>query len=243
MPELPEVEICMRELSRRLRGKTILAIEVRDDRIKLSRTLVGQKILEISRRGKFIIFRLADDRRILVHLGMTGWFEFTAPPGFRMAIITEDGSAYFEDPRRFGKVHAVSAAQQQAILAKLGTEPLAPGFNLSALNKTKRPIKIALLDQRLIAGLGNIYTSESLWRAGIDPRRRADQLREDEWRRLRGSISAVLRKAIAFGPRIYELQKFAVYDREDKPCRRCHTPIRRILLGGRSTYFCPRCQH
>ena len=242
MPELPEVEICMRELSRRLRGKTIQAIEVRDDKIKLSRSLVGQKILDISRRGKFVIFRLADDRRILVHLGMTGWFEFTAPPKFRMAIVTEGGSAYFEDPRRFGKVHAVSAAQQQAILAKLGTEPLAPGFDLSGLHKTKRAIKIALLDQRLIAGLGNIYASESLWRAGIDPRRRADQLREDEWRRLRGSIIAVLRKAIAFGPRIYEVQRFAVYDREDKPCRRCHTPIRRILMGGRSTYFCPGCQ-
>jgi formamidopyrimidine-DNA glycosylase len=242
MPELPEVEICMRELSRCLRGKTIRAIEVRDDRIKLSRRLVGQKILEISRRGKFVSFRLADDRRILVHLGMTGWFEFTEPPEFRMAIITEDGTAYFEDARRFGKVHAVSAAQQQAILAKLGTEPLAPGFNLSGLNKTRRAIKIALLDQRLIAGLGNIYASESLWRAGIDPRRRADQLREDEYRRLRRSIIAVLRKAIAFGPRIYEMQRFAVYGREDKPCRRCHTSIRRILMGGRSTYFCPGCQ-
>ena len=242
MPELPEVEICVRELSSRLRGKTIRAIEVRDDKIKLSRSLVGQKILEISRRGKFVIFRLADDRRILVHLGMTGWFEFAAPPKFRMAIITEDGSAYFEDPRRFGKVHAVSAAQQQAILANLGPEPLAPGFDLTGLNKTKRAIKIALLDQRLIAGLGNIYASESLWRAGIDPRRRPDQLREDEWRRLRASIIAVLRKAIAFGPRIYEVQRFAVYDREDKPCRRCHTPIRRILMGGRSTYFCPGCQ-
>jgi formamidopyrimidine-DNA glycosylase len=243
MPELPEVEICMRELSRRLCGKTIRAIEVRDERVKLSRSLVGQKILELSRRGKFIIVRLADDRRILVHLGMTGWFEFTAPPQFRVAIITEDGGAYFEDARRFGKVHAVSAAQQEAILAKLGTEPLAPGFNLSGLKKTKRPIKIALLDQRLIAGLGNIYASESLWRAGIDPRRRADQLREDEWRRLRGSIIAVLRKAISFGPRIYEVHRFAVYDREDKRCRRCHTWIRRILMGGRSTYFCPGCQH
>jgi formamidopyrimidine-DNA glycosylase len=242
MPELPEVEICMRELSRRLRGKTIQAIEIRDDRIKLSRSLVGQKILKISRRGKLIIFRLADDRRILAHLGMTGWFEFTAPPDFRMAIITEGDSAYFEDARRFGKVHTVSAAQQQRILAKLGAEPLAPGFDLTGLNKTKRAIKIALLDQRLIAGLGNIYASESLWRAGIDPRRRADQLQEDERRRLRGSITAVLRKAIAFGPRIYEAQKFAVYNRENKPCRRCHTPIRRILMGGRGTYFCPGCQ-
>jgi formamidopyrimidine-DNA glycosylase len=242
MPELPEVEICMRELSRRLRGKTIQAIEVRDDKIKLSQSLVGQKILKISRRGKLIIFRLADDRRILVHLGMTGWFEFAAPPEFRMAIITEGDSAYFEDARRFGKVHTVSAAQQQTILAKLGTEPLAPGFDLSGLTKTKRAIKIALLDQRLIAGLGNIYASESLWRAGIDPRRRADQLREDERRRLRGSIIAVLRKAIAFGARIYEAQRFAVYDREDEPCRRCHTSIRRILMGGRGTYFCPGCQ-
>jgi formamidopyrimidine-DNA glycosylase len=242
MPELPEVEICARLLSARLRGRTIRRVSIPDNKIHLPRDLAGHQITDIYRRGKFIVLRFDDDRRVLVHLGMTGWFEFTVPRRHRLAFVTENGGAYFEDPRRFGKALLVSAAQQEKILAKLGPEPLALGFDLNCLKKTQRAIKVALQDQQLIAGIGNIYASEALWRAGIYPARRADRLRDDELLRLRTSIVRVLRQAIAYGPRIYEVQRFMVYGRKGEPCQRCRTPIQRTVLGGRSAYLCPRCQ-
>ncbi len=242
MPELPEVEICARQLSTHLRGRTIRQVEVRDHKLHLPQDLEGHVIAEIYRRGKFIILRLDDGRRILIHLGMTGWFEFTPPGRYRLAISTGDDTAYFEDLRLFGKAHGVSAAQEQAVLAKLGPGPLSRGFDLAGLKWTRRPVKVALLDQQLVAGIGNMYAVESLWRARINPKRPANRLRDGELRRLRRSIIRVLQKAIAYGPQIYEVQRFAVYGRKGKPCPRCHTPIQRIVLGGRGTYFCPRCQ-
>ncbi|MDE3099311.1 MAG: bifunctional DNA-formamidopyrimidine glycosylase/DNA-(apurinic or apyrimidinic site) lyase [Verrucomicrobiota bacterium] len=242
MPELPEVEICARQLSSRLGGKLIRQVEVRDRKLRLPSDLMGRKVTEICRRGKFISLRLDDGRRILIHLGMTGWFEFTPPPRYRLAISTDDGTAYFEDPRLFGEVRVVSAKQEETILAKLGPEPLSPGFDLACLQHTRRPVKVALLDQRLIAGIGNMYAVEALWHAHINPKRPANRLNEDELRRLKRSILRVLQKAIAYGPEIYEVQTFKVYDRKGKPCYRCRTPIQRIVLGGRGTYFCPGCQ-
>ena len=242
MPELPEVEICAGELSAHLLGKTVRRVTIPDNKIHLPRDLAGHKIADIYRRGKFIVLQLDDDRRILVHLGMTGGFEFTPPRKYRLVFGTDHDAAYFEDPRRFGTVRLVSAAQQEKILAKLGPEPLAPGFNLEGLKKTRRPVKVALQDQRLIAGIGNIYASESLWRARIHPARRADRLGEDESERLRASIVRVLKHAIAYGPAIYQAQRFMVYGRNGKPCRRCRAPVQRAVLGGRSAYFCPRCQ-
>ncbi len=242
MPELPEVEICARELSAHLRGQTIRRIETPDNKIHLPRDLAGCRIKEIDRRGKFIIVQLEDERRILIHLGMTGWFVFRPPSKYRLALEVNDGAAYFEDPRRFGKVRLVSAAQQEQLLAELGPEPLAPGFNLRHLKRTGRPIKVALQDQHLVAGVGNMYASEALWRAHIHPKRPADRLADDELRRLRKSIVYVLRKAIAYGPQIYEVQRFTVYRRKGEPCHRCQTPIERLVLGGRSAYFCPQCQ-
>jgi formamidopyrimidine-DNA glycosylase len=242
MPELPEVEICKRQLSARLRGKTIRRVEILDNKIDLPPGLAGRQITRISRRGKFIILRLEDDRRIVIHLGMTGGFEFSPPAQYRLALSTDGGTAYLEDPRRFGKVRLVTAAQQNKWLSRLGPEPLRRGFNLRGLKGTRRAVKIALQDQRLIAGIGNIYASEALWRARLHPNRRADRLREEELTNLRASIVAVLQKAIGYGPRIYQDQRFLVYGRKGQPCRRCQTPIKRAVLGGRSAYFCPRCQ-
>jgi len=119
---------------------------------------------------------------------------------------------------------------------------LLDGCGLSELQATSRPIKVALLDQRLVAGVGNIYASESLWRARINPRRRSDSLQSGELRALGRAIVASLRRAIAYGPRIFEAQQFAVYGRKGRPCRRCGTMIRRLVQSQRSTYFCPRCQ-
>jgi formamidopyrimidine-DNA glycosylase len=139
-------------------------------------------------------------------------------------------------------MQAVTSTELQRFLAALGPDPIADGCDLSRLRQTSRPVKVALLDQRMVAGVGNIYASESLWRARINPRRRADQLRPEEVRSLERGIVTSLRKAIKYGPRIFDVQQFAVYERAGEPCRRCGTGIRRIVQSQRSTYFCPRCQ-
>jgi len=242
MPELPEVEIQTRQLARRLRGAKILALELPDAKLRLPLSIVGRTIQLVWRRGKFIIFDLDDGRHLLAHLRMTGWFEFDRPQHYRAAILTDKVAVYFEDSRRFGILTAVSARKLMAVLKPLGPEPL-PDGDLDGLSKTTRAVKVALLDQRLVAGIGNIYASESLWRAGIHPRRQANRLDAAEQRRLRRGIVTALRKGITYGPRIFELQRFAVYDRAGDPCRRCGTRIRRIVQAQRSTFFCPVCQH
>lgn len=237
MPELPEVEILSRQLRARLAGRVISRVEVRDRTLRLPGNLAGQRIVAVSRRGKNIIVALDDGRHLLVHLRMTGWFEFAPPKRYRLALHAGDVSAYFEDGRRLGVVEVGSPAR----LDRLGPEPLARGFQLQPFT-TKRPVKVALLDQSLLAGVGNIYASESLWRARLDPRRPARRLDAGELKRLERGLVTALRKAVGYGPRIFEVQRFNVYDRVGRPCRRCGTPIRRIVQAQRSTFFCPRCQ-
>jgi formamidopyrimidine-DNA glycosylase len=241
MPELPEVQIQVNQL-RRLRGARIRRVESRDSKIRLPRSLTGRSIRNVRRRAKFIIFDLSDGRHLLVHLRMTGWFEFTRPSRFRLALHTTSGSAYFVDSRRFGTVEALKNGALKRKLAGLGPEPLNRGFILDRLRQTGRPVKVALLDQALVAGVGNIYASEALWRARIHPDRSASRLSATELGRLRRGIRSALRKGIAYGPRIFEVQEFYVYDRAGRCCRRCRTAIRRMMLAGRSTYFCPVCQ-
>jgi formamidopyrimidine-DNA glycosylase len=242
MPELPEVQILVNQLRPRLVRATIQAVEVRDAKIKLQQDLVGRKILRVWRRGKNIIFDLSGGLHLLVHLRMTGWFEFTKPKRYRVAIRTGKGTAYFEDGRRFGVMQAMTSADLQRVLAALGPDPIIDGCDLSQLRKTTRSVKVALLDQRMVAGVGNIYASESLWRARINPRRRADRLRPKEVRALERGIMTSLRKAIKYGPRIFDVQQFAVYGRAGKPCRRCGSAIRKMVQAQRSTYCCPQCQ-
>jgi formamidopyrimidine-DNA glycosylase len=242
MPELPEVEIQVRQLARRIRGARIRSLRVRDSKLRLPASLVGRRIRRVWRRGKFIIFDLDDGRHLVAHLRMTGWFEFREPARYRAAIVTNRSTAYFTDSRRFGVLQAVSARELAAILRPLGPEPLENGCDASRLTRTGRAVKVALLDQHLLAGIGNIYASESLWRARIHPRRRANRLDAMELRRLRRGIVTALRKGIAYGPRIFEVQQFAVYDRVGRPCRRCGALIRRIVQAQRSTFFCPSCQ-
>ena len=211
-------------------------------RSSCGKTLPGRKILRIWRRGKNIIFDLSGELHLLVHLRMTGWFEFVEPKRYRAAIRTQKSTAYFEDGRRFGVMEVVTPAGLQRVLAALGPDPITEGNDLSRLRGTSRSVKVALLDQRLVAGVGNIYASESLWRARINPRRRADRLQPGEVRALERGIATSMRKAIKYGPRIFEVQQFAVYERAGEPCRRCGTPIRRLVQAQRSTYFCPKCQ-
>ena len=242
MPELPEVQILVNQLAPRLKRARIRAVELRDPKIKLDRRLVGRIIHRVRRQGKNIVIDLSGGLHLLVHLRMTGWFEFERPQRYRAAIRTTRATIYFDDPRRLGTMQVVTPEQLAHALQGLGPDPLRAGSDLSGLRTTSRPIKVALLDQRLVAGVGNIYASESLWRAQISPRRRADRLKPAELRRLSRAIVASLRGAIAYGPRIFEVQQFAVYGRDGKPCRRCGRIIRRLVQAQRSTYFCPRCQ-
>ncbi len=242
MPELPEVQILVNQLAPRLERARIRAVESRDPKIKLDRHLVGRRIDRVRRQGKNIVFDLSGGLHLLVHLRMTGWFEFERPKRYRAAIHTTRGTAYFEDARRLGTMRIMTPGQLDRALEKLGPDPLVDGCDLSGLQTTSRPIKVALLDQQLVAGVGNIYASESLWRARINPRRPSDSLKSAELRTLSRAIVASLRRAIAYGPRIFEVQQFAVYGRKGKPCRRCGTMIRRLVQAQRGTYFCPRCQ-
>ena len=242
MPELPEVQIVVDQLVARLTGARIHTLDIRDTKIRLPRNVAGNRIRRVWRRGKNIVFDLSDGRHLLVHLRMTGWFEFTKPKRYRAAIQTTKGTAYFEDGRRLGVMRILTSDELRRVLAGLGPDPLTAAADLSTLTRTSRPIKVALLDQRLVAGVGNIYASESLWRACINPRRRADRLNGVELTSLRRGIVRSMRQAMAHGPQILEVQRFAVYDREGQPCRRCGTLIRRIVQAQRGTYFCPRCQ-
>ena len=242
MPELPEVQILVNQLAPRLEGARIQAVEVRDPKLKLARSVVGCRIQRVRRRGKYIIFDLTGDLHLVVHLRMTGWFEFAEPKHYRAAIRTGKATVYFEDGRRLGMMQVVTPAQLRRILDVLGPDPLLNGCDLSLLMNTSRAIKVALLDQQLIAGIGNIYASESLWRARINPRRRANRLSASELSALQRGIVASIRRAIGYGRRIFEVQRFTAYAREGKACRRCGTLIRRIVQAQRSTYFCPRCQ-
>jgi formamidopyrimidine-DNA glycosylase len=239
MPELPEVEIQVRALRRRLRGQRITGVESRDPKIRLPADLRGVRIREVTRHGKQILFHLADGRYLLAHLRMTGWFEFREPARWRVAIRTARATAFLEDSRRFG---TLTVARSLASLAELGPDALDGGGDWRRLQQTRRAIKVALLDQSRVAGVGNIYACESLWRARIDPRRPAQRLTAAEWRRLRRALAATLRQAIRYGARIFQAQRFAVYDRAGQPCRRCGAPIRRFAQAQRTTFWCAVCQ-
>lgn len=243
--------------------------------------LEGARVAAVERRAKYILIRLQDDWTWLVHLGMSG--RFTVTPGAmassgqaghnsgwamvekhdHVLVETEDGGRLvFNDTRRFGYMDLIppGAEATSPHLAQLGPEPLSDGFNATAfsdaLSGKKTPIKAALLDQRLVAGLGNIYVCEALWRAGISPRRSAHTVAGARAGRLVPAVKAVLTAAIAAGGsslRDYvqatgELGYFQhawdAYDREGDPCRRpgCHGVMQRIVQSGRSTFFCPRHQ-
>jgi formamidopyrimidine-DNA glycosylase len=266
MPELPEVETIVRTLRPSLLGRRIDALRIiRHDvihpkNIDLTSELTGRTIVAIERRGKKIVFTLDDDAQFYIHLGMSGRLTFdppqTAMPKHTHLILQIAGSELrFTDPRRFGGIFWLGTASSPDV--GLGPEPLKlRASQLAArLSKTQRSIKTALMDQKTIAGLGNIYVDESLFTAGIHPQIVASKLSSAEIARLNRSIKTVLNRAIhhrgstlrdyrdADG-RPGDFQKIhQVYDRAGKPCVICKTPIRRIVLGGRSTHFCPKCQN
>lgn len=279
MPELPEVETVMRGLSARLEGRVIARAEARraDLRWVLPEGLVarlsGARVLGFRRRGKYMLMRLAGGDSVLLHLGMSGRMSITparpsAPvlPHEHIALETDDGwRVGFVDPRRFGSVDLVrtDAEDTHRLLAGLGPEPLDPAFTPEVLSATltgkRTPIKAALLDQGVVAGLGNIYVSEALFRAGISPRRLAASVAGERARRLVPAIKDTLMEAIAAGGSSlrdyvqpdgalgYFQHAWKVYGREGEACERCPGPpdckgVRRIVQSGRASFYCPRTQ-
>jgi formamidopyrimidine-DNA glycosylase len=266
MPELPEVQTVVDTLRPALLGRKIKAVRllrgdiVEPEGVDLPGRLIGATIHELQRRGKRIIFTLHDTHRFFIHLGMSGRLAINSPeqptlPHTHLIVTFEDldRELRFTDPRRFGGIWWLG---QNACDDGMGPEPLAVRSDQLAqrLAKTTRAIKNALLDQRVLAGLGNIYVDESLFSAGIHPLTRADRLSSIQIRKLMRAIKSTLRRAIRHrGSTLRDYRDangnagafqllHRVYGREGKPCQVCKTPIQRIVLGGRSTHFCPRCQ-
>lgn len=281
MPELPEVEVLAQHLRPALVGKTIQAVNVRRARVlrptspaRLRRALAGAKFTDLKRRGKYLIFELKRSAvrtplSLVGHLGMTGRM-YLVPRNSSLpkhaAVVLNLGRELFvyEDTRYFGRLTLDTRSVSQ-----LGPEPLSVEFNpkafASALSRSQQTIKVKLLDQSLVAGIGNIYASEALFLAGIAPQLPANRLSLAQVKRLHRAIQKVLTAAIQFGstiplnhtgkkgdglfyfgradgvPNFYE-ERLRVYDRNGQPCSRCKTAIRRIIQAARSTFFCPQCQ-
>jgi formamidopyrimidine-DNA glycosylase len=269
MPELPEVETTRRSLLADVVGARIVGAVVRERRLRrpvaadLATQLRGRRVAAIERAGKYLLFVLDDGRTLLVHLGMSGSLCLTSatiPPARHdhVVIALDSGrQLVFNDPRRFGLVRLGRRAHL-AELRGIGPDPLAAAPTLDqwrALTRGRRaPIKTLLMDQRRLAGVGNIYANEALFAAGLRPRRRAGSLTRPELARLAEALRAVLERAVILGgssisdyrdgngnPGYFQIHH-AVYDRAGQPCGRCGSVIKRIVLAGRSTFYCPRCQ-
>ncbi|MDE2149073.1 MAG: bifunctional DNA-formamidopyrimidine glycosylase/DNA-(apurinic or apyrimidinic site) lyase [Gammaproteobacteria bacterium] len=271
MPELPEVETVRRGLSARLLGHRLAAVSVRQPvlrwpvPVQLARRLRGRRLDSVERRGKYLLLDFAG-ARLLLHLGMSGRLSVlsrVAPPGphDHVDFRFDDGRCLrFHDPRRFGCVLLLDGGGGHPLLDGLGPEPLSDAFTAVYLYARTRnrcaAIKSVLMDARVVAGVGNIYASESLHRAGVRPARAAGRLAPADCRRLVAAVRTVLSEAIAQGGTTLTdsafagtdgsfgdfQQQLAVYDREGKPCPRCGTAVRRVVIGQRSSYYCPRCQ-
>jgi formamidopyrimidine-DNA glycosylase len=268
MPELPEVEVTRRGIAPHLVGRVISAVAVREPRLRwpVPRAvsgLAGKEVRAVRRRGKYLLVDCGDGHLIL-HLGMSGSLRLV-PPGTpagkhdHFDLQLGDKCLRLRDPRRFGAVlWTEKALERHPLLAHLGVEPLSPALTGAHLHRLSRglrlPVKQFLMDAKRVVGVGNIYASESLFRAGIDPRKRAGRIPLQKYDKLAGAIKLTLRAAIKAGGSSlrdfvgsdgesgYFQNRALVYDRAGMPCRRCRTPIRRIVQGARATYYCPRCQ-
>ena len=276
MPELPEVETIARGLAKRMEGRSIARLDLHRGDLRwaipsgLKAKVEGRRIERVERRAKYLLIRLDDHGVLLLHLGMSGRLVIIDPGGRadldrhdHVVFHLDDGSHIrFNDVRRFGMLDYVrdDHLREHRLLRELGPEPLGPGFTaerLAAALKGKRtPIKAALLDQQIVAGLGNIYVCESLFYAGLSPRRRAGTVNLERAKKLVHAIRDVLKRAItaggsslrdyvqASGELGYFQQQWAVYGHEGERCPGCDckTGIRRIVQAGRSTFYCARRQ-
>ena len=256
MPELPEVEAAMEVLRSRAHGRTITRVRLLHPAMRRRltpsqlRALSNARIARVERRGKHQLLHLDDGRILHAHFRMNGDWELvptgSALPKFARAVLDfDDGSSLvFVDSRALGTIDLHPAGAELDL--GLGPDAADPTWTAAqladALAKKRGPIKPALLDQRLVAGLGNIYAAESLWRARISPRLSCAELTRAQVVTLRKAIAAVIIRATGSRYTDDDTVKLDVYDREGLPCRRCKTPIARVVQAGRSTYFCPKCQ-
>jgi formamidopyrimidine-DNA glycosylase len=269
MPELPEVETIVRGLAGKIVGKTIERAEVRlakiavaPPRVRFARAVAGERISAVRRRGKYAVFELASGRSLVTSLRMTGRLVVARDgqselPGTHVVLhFAGGGRLRFSDVRTFGRMRLVTAGE--AWDRELGVEPLSSGFTQEAfigmLSGRTTPVKALLLDQRRIAGIGNIYACEALWEARIHPSRPSRSLRKPAICRLRRAIVDILQRAIdlrgtsvddyvdADGLQGGFQNNLSVYGRDGRPCPRCGARIVRTVLAGRGTWWCPRCQ-
>jgi formamidopyrimidine-DNA glycosylase len=263
MPELPEVETIRRDIEPFVKKKAIRAVKIirAHNVLKginergIKRALEGQRIEKVERRGKYLIFKLVSGGCLIIHLGMTGKILKKPDRFVKVEFKLSNGkSFYFSDIRMFGRI----SYSKTYPVWQLGPEPLTDDFTADRLGEIfkgrKTNIKSLLLDQKAIAGVGNIYASEALFLAGIDPKRKAGSLKQKEIQKLHKAIRQVLSEGIkhrgtsvsdyrdASGRRGGYQHRLRVYDREGQPCFKCKSPIKRIVVGQRGTYYCPKCQ-
>jgi formamidopyrimidine-DNA glycosylase len=273
MPELPEVETIRQQLEPHLVGRRFDRVEILDRRlvrpfepVAVAAELEDEEVSALERRGKYLIVRFESGRALLIHLRMTGSLRHAAKgtladdPHRRAVVNLDDGSdVAYRDVRRFGTWQLLEPGELEPYLEqRLGVEPLERTFTARRLAERlegrRAPIKAALLDQRTVAGLGNIYVDEALWRAQVHPLRPAGTLGAEELTRLTRSIRDALRAGVKRqgaslrdystpdGGRGRMQDRFRVYGREGRPCQRCGTPIDKIRTAGRGTWYCPNCQ-
>jgi formamidopyrimidine-DNA glycosylase len=273
MPELPEVETIRLALEPHVVGRRFERVEIDDPRLvrpfeptAVAAELTGELVTALERRGKYLIVRFESGRALLIHLRMTGSLRHVrrgsrANDSHRRAVVRLDdrSDVTYRDVRRFGTWLLLEPGELEPYLAlRVGREPLERGFTARRLGEQlagrRAPLKAALLDQRTVAGLGNIYVDEALWRAQVHPLREARTLEPDEIARLTRGIKEALKAGIARqgaslrdystpdGGRGRMQEEFRVYGRAGEPCRRCGTPIDKIRVGGRGTWYCPTCQ-
>ncbi len=274
MPELPEVETIRASLAPGLQGRRFDRVAVLDARLTrpeppevVAAELEGERVADVRRRGKYLIVAFESGRHLLVHLRMTGNVLHPAPDGYRddphvrAVVRLDDGSdVIYRDVRRFGTWDLLEPGDLDAYFAsrRLGREPLERGFTAKSLGAAlagrRAPVKAALLDQRAVAGVGNIYADEALWYARIHPLTPAGHLSETDVAAVRDGVRKALRLGIrrqgatlrdyrrSDGSRGQMQNEFRVYGREGEPCERCGTPIAKTRAGGRGTWYCPACQ-
>jgi formamidopyrimidine-DNA glycosylase len=270
MPELPEVETVRRRLVPLLEGRTFDQVEINDARLTrpldpadVERELVGERVAVVDRRGKYLILRFESGRALLIHLRMTGSVlqgPSESDPHRRAVVHLDDGtSVSYRDVRRFGTWLLLEPPEVEAYVdARVGREPLAQAYRARHLAERlagrQAPVKAAILDQRTVAGVGNIYADEALWRARIHPLTPAALLGDDEVKLLHKAIRQALQAGLrrqGSTLRDYRLpdggsggaqREFKVYGRGGEPCDRCGTPIDKIRVAGRGTWYCPNCQ-
>jgi formamidopyrimidine-DNA glycosylase len=271
MPELPEVETTRRGIAPALVGRRVSDVVIRDRRLRwpiaehLETSLRGETVRRVERRAKYILIGF-DTGTLILHLGMSGSLRIvdnTVPPKLHdhWDIVLDSGRVLrFHDPRRFGSAHWTAAdPADHPLLAKLAPEPLSDAFDAAYLYRVTRKRSIAIkqfiMNSQVVVGVGNIYASEALFRAGISPRKAARRITRAQAAALTDAIKEVLAAAIAIGGTTlrdyvnadgipgYFRQKLFVYERDLQPCRVCKTPVKQFLQGQRSTYWCSTCQH